>query len=239
MEIFTAEGFAALLQVIGIDLVLAGDNAIVIGLAAAGLPARAAQQGDPRRDHRRHGAAHRLRAHHHAGSCSFGGAAPDRRRHPAALGLLEDVARAARRPRAEETAAEEALAGRDLNADGTVAGGVPRKTFGPGRLPDHHRRRVDVARQRARRRRRRARAPDVLIFGLVLSVALMGLASTFIARLHRRYRWIAYMGVAIILYVAARMMWDGYEEIQNPHDAGEPEAAASDRKARGPARAGP
>ena len=38
MEILTAEGFLALLQVIGIDLVLAGDNAIVIGLAAAGLP---------------------------------------------------------------------------------------------------------------------------------------------------------------------------------------------------------
>ena len=39
MEIFTAAGFTALLQVIAIDLVLAGDNAIVIGLAAAGLPA--------------------------------------------------------------------------------------------------------------------------------------------------------------------------------------------------------
>ena len=39
MEIFTAAGFSALLQVIAIDLVLAGDNAIVIGLAAAGLPA--------------------------------------------------------------------------------------------------------------------------------------------------------------------------------------------------------
>ena len=38
MEIFTYEGFVALMQVIGIDLVLAGDNAIVIGLAAAGLP---------------------------------------------------------------------------------------------------------------------------------------------------------------------------------------------------------
>ena len=39
MEIFTAAGFTAFLQVIAIDLVLAGDNAIVIGLAAAGLPA--------------------------------------------------------------------------------------------------------------------------------------------------------------------------------------------------------
>lgn len=38
MEIFTYQGFIALMQVIGIDLVLAGDNAIVIGLAAAGLP---------------------------------------------------------------------------------------------------------------------------------------------------------------------------------------------------------
>ncbi|MCX7669377.1 MAG: TerC family protein, partial [Anaerolineae bacterium] len=38
MEIFTAAGFAALMQVIAIDLVLAGDNAVVIGLAAAGLP---------------------------------------------------------------------------------------------------------------------------------------------------------------------------------------------------------
>src|SRR3954471_16218271 len=38
MEVFTAAGFSALLQVIAIDLVLAGDNAIVIGMAAAGLP---------------------------------------------------------------------------------------------------------------------------------------------------------------------------------------------------------
>ena len=42
-EIFSPEGFSALLQVIAIDLVLAGDNAIVIGLAAAGLPAHQLQ----------------------------------------------------------------------------------------------------------------------------------------------------------------------------------------------------
>jgi YjbE family integral membrane protein len=41
--------------------------------------------------------------------------------------------------------------------------------------------------------------PGILVFGLVLSVALMGLASTFIARLIGKYRWIAYVGVAIIL----------------------------------------
>ncbi|RVD48903.1 TerC family protein, partial [Mesorhizobium sp. M2D.F.Ca.ET.140.01.1.1] len=44
MEIFTAAGFSALLQVIAIDLALAGDNAIVIGLAAAGLPASQRQR---------------------------------------------------------------------------------------------------------------------------------------------------------------------------------------------------
>ena len=49
----------------------------------------------------------------------------------------------------------------------------------------------------------------VLIFGLALSVALMGLAASVVARLLRRYRWIAYVGLAIIVYVALVMVWDG------------------------------
>ena len=49
----------------------------------------------------------------------------------------------------------------------------------------------------------------VLVFGLVLSVALMGLAASLIARLLKRYHWIAYVGLAIIVYVALRMIWDG------------------------------
>ena len=56
----------------------------------------------------------------------------------------------------------------------------------------------------------------VLIFGLALSIALMGAAASFIARLLERYRWIAYVGLAIILYVALRMIWEGIFEI---HDA--------------------
>ena len=51
--------------------------------------------------------------------------------------------------------------------------------------------------------------PAVLIFGLVLSVALMGIAASFIARLLKKHRWIAYIGLAIILYVALKMIWDG------------------------------
>ena len=56
--------------------------------------------------------------------------------------------------------------------------------------------------------------PWVLVFGLVLSIAMMGLAATFIARLLQKYRWIAYLGLAIILYVAVKMMWDGWHEVQ-------------------------
>jgi len=53
----------------------------------------------------------------------------------------------------------------------------------------------------------------VLAAGLVLSVALMGVAATFIARLLNRFQWIAYVGLAVILYVAVRMIWDGSIEI--------------------------
>lgn len=52
-----------------------------------------------------------------------------------------------------------------------------------------------------------------LIFGLVLSVALMGFASAFIARLLERHRWIAYIGIAVILMVALRMIYQGSGEV--------------------------
>jgi YjbE family integral membrane protein len=55
--------------------------------------------------------------------------------------------------------------------------------------------------------------PMVLIFGLVLSVALMGAAATAIAALLERHRWIAYVGLAIITYVALKMIYDGASEI--------------------------
>jgi len=63
---------------------------------------------------------------------------------------------------------------------------------------------------------------EVLIVGLALSVALMGLAANFVARLLHRHRWIAYVGLLIILYVAVVMMWDGGHEIW---DAAKPAVA--------------
>ena len=54
---------------------------------------------------------------------------------------------------------------------------------------------------------------DVLIIGLLMSVALMGAAAGYIAKLLERYRWIAYVGLAIVVYVALSMVWHGYEEV--------------------------
>ena len=52
-----------------------------------------------------------------------------------------------------------------------------------------------------------------LIFGLALSVALMGFASAFIANLLDRHRWIAYIGLAIIFVVALRMVYQGLDNV--------------------------
>lgn len=51
--------------------------------------------------------------------------------------------------------------------------------------------------------------PGILIIGLILSVFLMGIAANFIAKYIERYRWIAYVGLAVILYVAGKMIYDG------------------------------
>jgi YjbE family integral membrane protein len=53
----------------------------------------------------------------------------------------------------------------------------------------------------------------VLVVGLVLSIAFMGLAAALIARLLGRYNWIAYVGLAIILYVSLKMIFDGTLEL--------------------------
>jgi YjbE family integral membrane protein len=53
----------------------------------------------------------------------------------------------------------------------------------------------------------------VLVFGLALSVAFMGLAAAVIARLLGRFHWIAYVGLAVILYVALRMIYEGGLEV--------------------------
>ena len=53
----------------------------------------------------------------------------------------------------------------------------------------------------------------VLVAGLLLSVGLMGLAASLVARLLERYRWIAWIGLLIVLYVALTMIWHGGHEV--------------------------
>lgn len=56
--------------------------------------------------------------------------------------------------------------------------------------------------------------PGILMIGLLLSVVLMGIAANLIARLIGKHRWIGYVGLVVILYVAGRMIYDGWVD---PH----------------------
>ena len=55
--------------------------------------------------------------------------------------------------------------------------------------------------------------PQILVFGLILSVILMGVAANFIARYIERYRWIAYVGLVVIVWVAGKMIWEGWHDV--------------------------
>ena len=211
MEIFTSAGLYALMQVIMIDLVLAGDNAIVIGLAAAGLPkeqrSRAILVGIA--------AATVLRIFFAlvttqlleiTGILLAGGLL--------LLWVCWKMWQELRDGHANEDIADEALSGQDLNADGTVAAGAPRKSFKQAAwqivIADISMSLDNVLAVAGAAREH----PTVLIIGLVLSIALMGFAASFIARLLNKHRWIAYIGLAIIVFVALKMMWEGWHDVQ-------------------------
>jgi YjbE family integral membrane protein len=204
MEIFTSAGLLALLQVIVIDLVLAGDNAVVIGLAAAGL-------------------------------------APDQRKKAILVGIL--AATVLRIALASVTVQLLEIIGlllaggilllwvcwkmwREIRAnsaqDGegeqTEGAQVPRKTFFQAAtqivIAD-----VSMSLDNVLAVAGAAREhPTVLVIGLILSIAMMGIAANFIARLLNRYHWIAYIGLAIIVYVALHMIYRGGLEVW-PHVA--------------------
>ncbi len=55
--------------------------------------------------------------------------------------------------------------------------------------------------------------PGILVIGLLLSVALMGIAANVIAKYIARYRWIAYVGLLVIVYVAIKMIWEGWHQV--------------------------
>ena len=109
--------------------------------------------------------------------------------------------------------AEEALEDRDLDQDGMIAEHAPRKTFRQAAwqivVAD-----VSMSLDNVLAVAGAAREhPVVLVFGLGLSIALMGIAASFIARLLQRHHWIAYLGLAVILYVAIEMIYRGALEV--------------------------
>ena len=216
-ELISPEALSAFFQVIFIDLVLAGDNAIVIGLAASGLP----------REQRNRAilvgiiAATVLRIIFASittwllaivGLLVAGGIL--------LLWVCWKMWRELRTSAAEAHAAEEALADQDLDHSGGIAESAPRKTFRQAALQiiiadvsmslDNVLAVAGAAREH----------PVVLVFGLALSIALMGAAASLIANLLQRHRWIAYVGLLIILYVALSMIWEGSLEVIDHVEAG-------------------
>ena len=199
-ELLTQASIAALFQVIMIDLVLAGDNAVVIGLAAAGLP-------------------------------------PERRPRVILVGVL--AATAMRIVFALFAVQLLGIVGlllaggilllwvawkmwRELRGQrhaGVGDAGVPPKTFAQAAWQIVV---ADVSMSLDNVLAVAGAARDhlgALVFGLGLSIVLMGVASNIIAKLLSKHRWIAYAGLAIVLYVACDMIWRGALEV-SPHVLG-------------------
>jgi YjbE family integral membrane protein len=207
---FGSSELTALLQVIFIDLVLAGDNAIVIGLAAAGLPAhqrtKAVVMGII--------AATMLRVTFAAATTQLlkvvglvlaGGIL--------LLWVSWKMFRELRLSAQTRSDAVEVASNVDINADGTIAGHAPRKSFAQAAsqivVAD-----VSMSLDNVLAVAGAAREhPMVLVIGLALSIALMGVAANYIARLLHGHRWIAYVGLLIILYVAVEMIYRGTGEV--------------------------
>ncbi len=202
---FSMQAMTALASVIVIDVVLAGDNAIVVGMAAAGLPPKQRRMAITTGI----AAAALLRIFFAmftvqllqiVGLMFAGGLlllwvswklwreirATAAAREVQAEVALEDSPAAAILPgkTLRQAIVQIVLADVSMSLDNVlaVAGAAGEHTW-------------------------------VLVVGLALSVVLMGLAATLISRLLHRYHWIAYVGFVIIFYVALKMMWDGGQSV--------------------------
>ena len=205
LEFITSQHLNALFQVIMIDLVLAGDNAIVIGLAAAGLP-----EGQRKKA---------ILIGIVAATVLRIGFASVTVQLLQIIGLLlaggvlllwvcwkmwRELQTSHHQPKLQSLSAAS-------TADASAAGG--QKTLGQAvwqiTIAD-----VSMSLDNVLAVAGAAREhPMILIFGLALSIALMGFAANFIARLLEKHRWIAYVGLAIILYVAFDMCYSGVLEV--------------------------
>jgi YjbE family integral membrane protein len=188
---------SALLSVVIIDVVLAGDNAIVVGMAAAGLPAEQRRQviliGIAAATVLRIGLAFAAKfllaiiGLTLAGGLLLLWVAWKFYRELRPGDHAEADGGESRQPRAKtfrQAVVQITAADVSMSLDNVLAVA--------GTARDH---------------------PWVLVLGLLLSVALMGLASNFIARLLARFHWIAWVGLGIITVVALRMIYEGSAEV--------------------------
>jgi YjbE family integral membrane protein len=209
LDFITSDHLSALFQVIMIDLVLAGDNAIVIGLAAAGLPEvqrrKAILIGILAATLLRIGfASVTVQLLQIIGLLLAGGIL--------LLWVCWKMWRELRNSH-HQPSAQSLSSASSAEASATTG---PQKTLGQAvwqiTLAD-----VSMSLDNVLAVAGAAREhPMILIFGLALSIALMGLAANFIARILENHRWIAYVGLAIILYVALDMIYRGGMEVW-PH----------------------
>jgi YjbE family integral membrane protein len=190
-DIFSAGGLAALAQVLAIDLMLAGDNVVVLGTLAAGLPA------DQRRKVLGIGVGIAL-----ACLIAFALVATQLLKViglllAGGLLLLWVAWKLFRELRASD------------HAHATSGGAAAPRGFGRAvmqvALADLSMSLDNVLAVAGAAREH----PAVLFIGLATSVTLMAVAANFIARFIERHRWIAYVGLCVILWVAGRMIWQG------------------------------
>jgi YjbE family integral membrane protein len=209
-DIVASDAVMALIQVVMIDLVLAGDNAVVIGLAAADLPAKQRKRAiiigiltaTALRIACASIATQLLQVF---GLLLAGGIL--------LLWICWKMWRDLHTTPQDQQGGDETLVAYAPGRGGTVAGRLHRKTFGHATL------RIVVADVSMSLDNVLAVAgaarehPIVLVLGLLLSIALMGVAADLIARLLQKHRWIAYVGLAIVLYVACEMIYRGAYEL--------------------------
>jgi YjbE family integral membrane protein len=210
LEMISSQSLTALFQVVMIDLVLAGDNAIVIGLAAAGLPEgqrrKAILIGILAATLLRIGfASITVQLLQIIGLLLAGGVL--------LLWVCWKMWRELQSHNQHQPTFQNLSSARTVDA---AVAPVHHKTLGQAvwqiTLAD-----VSMSLDNVLAVAGAAREhPMILIFGLALSIALMGLAANFIARLLEKHRWIAYVGLAIILYVALDMCYRGALEVW-PH----------------------
>jgi len=210
-DIVASDAVMALIQVVMINLVLSGDNAIVIGLAAAGLPPeqrkRAILIGILAATALRIAFASIATQLLQVFGLSLAGGI-------LLLWVCWKMWRELRTTSQGQQGGDETLVACAPGRSGTEAVSFGRKTFGHAALQiviadvsmslDNVLAIAGAARDH----------PIVLALGLLLSIALMGAAADLIARLLNKQRWIAYGGLAIVLYVACEMIYRGASELK-------------------------